>query len=150
MARRHEIVPARDTPRHPIHTALASFPAVCFTLVLLTDIAYWRTANLMWHNFSSWLLLVGLVTGALSIVAGAIDFMVRRRRSLHGGWLHAALGLVVLLLALLNSLVHAGDGWTGVVPYGLLLSGLTVVLMIAAVWFGRSVADDHEVEVRHA
>ena len=150
MARSREIISARDAPRHPVHTALASFPAVCFTLVLLTDLAYWRTANLMWQNFSSWLLFVGLVTGGLSIVAGAIDFLVRRRRSLHGGWLHAVLGLVVLLLALVNSLVHADDGWTGVVPYGLLLSALTVVLMIAAVWLGRSVAHDHEVEVRHA
>ncbi len=38
---------------HPIHAVLVPFPIVCFTLVLLTDIAYWQTSNLMWQNFSA-------------------------------------------------------------------------------------------------
>ena len=54
---------ASTSPPHPIHAALAPFPAVCFTLALATDVAYWRTANLMWSNFSSWLLFAGLATG---------------------------------------------------------------------------------------
>src|SRR3546814_19906783 len=61
--------------RHPIHATLAPFPIVCFTLTLLTDIAYWQTWNLMWQQFSEWLLLAGLDFGALAALAGAVDFL---------------------------------------------------------------------------
>lgn len=121
---------------HPIHATLASFPVVCFTLALMTDIAFWQTANLMWQNFSSWLLFAGLVFGGLSVVSGIVDF-IARRWDREGGphWAHVIGTLLVLGLAFLNSLVHAGDGWTAVVPYGLTLSAATVVLMLAMAVF---------------
>src|SRR4051794_14561653 len=53
----------RSTARiagHPIHPKLVPFPIVCFVGALLTDIAYWRTADIMWANFSAWLLAAGL------------------------------------------------------------------------------------------
>lgn len=135
-----QISMAHPSPLPPIHAALAPFPAVCFTLALATDVAYWRTANLMWSNFSSWLLLAGLVTGVAAVVAGAVDALVRRRWRRHGAWVHAFGSLLVLVVALVNSLVHAGDGWRAVVPWGLVLSAVTVVLVVAAAWLGRSLA----------
>ena len=54
----------------PIHAMLIPFPFVCFTLTLLTDIAYWQTGHLMWHNFSSWLLFAGLIFGGFALLAG--------------------------------------------------------------------------------
>jgi uncharacterized membrane protein len=133
---------------HPIHATLVPFPIVCFTLVLLTDIAYWRTGFLMWQDFSSWLLLAGLVTGALAAIAGAIDLLCRRRtRSLGIGWVHGIGNLAALILAFLNSLVHARDGWTAVVPYGLVLSAATVVVLVVTVWLGRSMVFRHGVGV---
>ena len=102
---------------HPIHAIFVPFPIVCFTLALLTDIAYWQTANLMWQNFSAWLLFAGLIFGALAAVAGAVDFLSRAEvRAQKPAWPHAIGNAIVLGLAFLNSLVHAGDGWTAVVP----------------------------------
>jgi uncharacterized membrane protein len=103
----------------PIHSMLVQFPVVCFTLALFTDLAYWRTENLMWHNFSSWLLFAGLIFGVLAAVAGIIDFFRPNVRTNRTGWLHAIGRLIVFALALLNSLVHAGDGWTAIVPWAL-------------------------------
>jgi len=134
--------------RHPIHAMLAPFPIVCFTLTLLVDIAYWRTSNLMWQHFAEWLLFAGLVFGVLAAVAGAIDFLVRREvRAAGSAWPHALGGVVVLLLAFFNSLVHARDGWTGVVPYGLILSAVTVIVMMVSDWFGRAMVFRHGVGV---
>jgi hypothetical protein len=45
---------------HPIHPMLVPFPIACFSGALVTDIAYWRTANMMWSNFSAWLIFAGL------------------------------------------------------------------------------------------
>lgn len=134
---------------HPIHAALVPFPIVCFTLVLLTDVAYWQTSNLMWQNFGSWLLLVGLVMGGLAGLAGAVDLLSQARvRARAPAWPHAIGNVIVLGLALLNSLVHAGDGWTGVVPWGLVLSAATVLVLIVTVWLGRSLVYHHGVGVR--
>lgn len=134
---------------HPIHAALVPFPIVCFSLALLTDIAYWRTANLMWQTFSAWLLFVGLVVGCLAALAGAVDLLSRHAvRSRRPAWPHAIGNSLVLVLAFVNSLVHARDGWTGVVPWGLALSAVTVLLLCVTVWLGRSMVYRHGVGVR--
>lgn len=125
----------------PIHAMIVPFPIVCFTLALLTDIAFWQTSNLMWQNFSAWLLFAGLVFGGIAALAGIIDAAFRL--SIGGdapAWPHAIGSLLVLVLAFVNSLVHAGDGWTAVVPMGLALSAATVFLMLVTAWLGRAVA----------
>ncbi len=143
-----QVPTARLAPPHPIHAALVPFPAVCFTLTLATDVAYWRTANLMWSNFSSWLLFAGLVTGVAAAIAGVIDALLRRRHRLRGGWTHGLGSLLVLAVAFVNSLVHADDGWRAVVPWGLVLSVVTVLLVIVTAWLGRSFASEED--LRHA
>ena len=132
----------------PIHAMLVPFPIVCFTLALFTDIAYWQTANIMWQNFSAWLLFAGLVFGGLAALAGIIDLFARSSvRAQKPAWPHAIGNIVVLALAFLNSLIHAGDGWTAVVPTGLILSAVTVMLVIATSFMGRSMVFRHGVGV---
>ena len=56
--------------------------------------------------------------------------------------------LIVLVLAFFNNLVHAADGWTSVVPWGLTLSALTVLVMLVTGWLGASLVHVHGVGVR--
>lgn len=123
------VPPARHSFFAPAVSILWSFPAVCFTLTLITDITYWRSMHLFWHNASSWLLFAGLAVGALAALVYLIGMLVDRHR---GDWMVAGLGLGVLLLSLFNSLLHAGDGWTAIVPWGLTLSAITVCLLVVA------------------
>ncbi|MEO5641176.1 MAG: DUF2231 domain-containing protein, partial [Sphingomicrobium sp.] len=51
------------------------------------------------------------------------------------GW-HFGLTIVALLLGLLNSFVHSRDGWTAVVPEGILLSLVVVILLYAGGFIG--------------
>lgn len=133
---------------HPVHAMLVPFPVVCFILALGTDILFWKTGALMWQNFSSWLLLVGLVMGGLAGVFGAIDLLTNRRiRALKPAWPHAIGNIVALLLALLNSFIHARDGWTAVVPFGLVLSAVTVLVILVTAWLGASMVHRHGVGV---
>lgn len=134
---------------HPIHAMLVPFPIVCFSLALLTDIAYWKTANLMWTEFSAWLLLAGISFGVLAAVVGAIDFFASRSiRAREPAWPHAIGNAVALVLAFINNLVHAADGWTSVVPWGLTLSALTVLVLLVTGWLGASLVHVHGVGVR--
>jgi len=124
----------RPLAANSLHAFLQAFPVSCFTLTVLTDLAYVQTLNLLWLHFSEWLLLAGLVFGGLGLVVRAIDYLVRKVRP---PWPAVIGAVVVLLLATLNSFIHTADGWTAVVPYGLTLSILTVLAMIATGWLGR-------------
>lgn len=122
-----------DAAAMPLQSVFLPFPFVCFPLALVTDIAFFETANVMWQNFSAWLLFAGLVFGAVALVAGFVDLLRPRTRPLRPGLSAILLYLIILALAVLNSLIHAGDGWTAVVPYGLALSAVTFVLILLAV-----------------
>jgi uncharacterized membrane protein len=133
---------------HPIHPMLVPFPIACFTLALLTDIAYWQTSNLMWLHFSEWLLFAGLIVGVLAAVAGAVDLLANSEiRAQRPAWPHAIGNVIVLILAFVNNLVHTGDGWRAVIPYGLILSALTVLILLVTGWLGGSMVYRHAVGV---
>lgn len=133
---------------HPVHPMLVSFPIVCFVGALVTDIAYWATAEMMWADFSAWLLAVGLVMGVLAAIAGLIDFLGNRQiRQLSEAWVHLAGNVLVLILALFNSFIHSRDAWTSVVPTGLILSALTVLVLLVTGWMGWAMVYRHRVGV---
>ncbi|MGN6466151.1 MAG: DUF2231 domain-containing protein, partial [Rhizobiaceae bacterium] len=101
--------------RHPIHPMLVPFPIVCLVGTLITDVTYWRTAEMMWADFSAWLITVGVVLGYLAAIAGLIDFFGNRLvRQQRPAWPHVIGNLVVLILATINMLVHTHDAWTSV------------------------------------
>lgn len=122
--------------RHPLHALLAHVPNALFIGALITDLVYWKTADIMWADFSDWLLAVGALFAVLAAVAGIVDFVVVRRNRTAAGAFHAWGSIVVLVLAILNNLVHSRDAYTSVVPGGLILSVLTVLVLIVTGWVG--------------
>jgi uncharacterized membrane protein len=124
----------------PLHRLFVPFPIVCFTGVLITDIIYWRTAEVMWERFSIWLLTAGLIMAAFAVIAGLIDFMFSRRiRTMRPAWYHVLGSIIVVGLSVLNAFVHSRDAYTAVVPQGLILSAIVVLVMIFTNWMGRDV-----------
>jgi len=119
----------------PLH-----FSASCFIGALLTDIAYWKTAEMTWTDFSAWLLMAGLVlavVGAIGVVADwsrGVLTTARLRLVLYFGCL-----LATFLLGFLNTLIHSRDAWTSVVPTGLALSIATFVAIVIAALLGAGI-----------
>jgi uncharacterized membrane protein len=133
---------------HPIHPMLVPFPIVCFIGTLLTDIVYWRSANVMWADFSAWLLAAGLVGGTLAALAGLADFLGNRTiRAQRPAWPHMIGNILAMGLAVANMFVHSRDAWTSVVPTGLILSAATVVILMITAWLGGSLVYRHGVGV---
>jgi uncharacterized membrane protein len=124
---------------HPIHAKLVPFPIVCFTGALLTDIVYTQSVNVQWSNFSVWLITAGLVMGGLAAVFGLIDYFGDRRvRAAAPATPHMLINVAVMILELFNAFVHSRDGWTAIVPTGLILSIVSVVLLVVSAWLGGS------------
>lgn len=134
---------------HPIHAMLVPIPIVCFVGTLVTDVAYWLTANMQWANFSAWLLSVGLIVAAFAALAGLIDFFGDRRiRRIRSAWIHGAGNAVALVLSLINVFVHSRDAYTSVVPTGLILSAVVVVILGLTGWLGAGLVHRHGVGVQ--
>jgi uncharacterized membrane protein len=124
--------------RSPFYRALAAFPASCFIGTLATDLAYWRTVNVMWVDFSDWLVTVGVIVGYLTIVVALIEtFAIRSPLRPRATWPYVLGNLVALILATFNMLVHTRDAWTSVVPWGLVLSAATALVVILTYWITR-------------
>lgn len=123
---------------HPIYPALLPIPILCFIGALITDIAYSRAPDMMWLDFSSWLLLAGLIAGGVAGVVLIIE-MVRAGSGRAGALTaHFVLLLAAWVTEVFNSFIHARDGWTAVVPTGMILSILATVLSLLAGWFWQS------------
>jgi uncharacterized membrane protein len=133
---------------HPIHPMLVPFPIACFVGTLLTDITYWRTSEMMWADFSAWLVTVGVIMGYLAAIVGLIDFLGNRAiRRQSPAWPHVIGNLIALVLATFNMLIHTRDAWTSVVPWGIVLSAVVVVILLFTGWMGWSMVYRHRVGV---
>jgi uncharacterized membrane protein len=119
-----------DRRRRPLFPGLMTFPAACFLLTLIFDIAYAKSANMMWESTSIWLLTVGLIAGAVFVVVGLVEAFGL------GRWPTMILRIgyaVALILSIFNAFIHSRDGYTSVVPTGLTLSVL-VALVLVVTW----------------
>ena len=121
----------------PMHGVLRSFPIAGFCGALLTDAVYAWTTDMIWADFSDWLLAIGFIMGLVAALAGLIGLVAHwRLRAGRATAVHVIGSLVVLILAGLNNLVHSRDAWTSVVPTGLALSAATVLVMLLTFWLG--------------
>jgi uncharacterized membrane protein len=128
---------------------LVPIPVVCFVATLVTDIIYWRTAAMLWADFSAWLLAIGVIASVLAAVAGAIDLLGDRRiRELRAAWIHGLGNIAVIILSIFNALIHTRDAFTSVVPSGLILSALAVAILLVTGWNGWTMVYRHGVGVR--
>ncbi|MCW8087795.1 DUF2231 domain-containing protein [Sabulicella glaciei] len=124
-------------PVHPLHAILLAFPLPLFLGALLADLAYWKTFQMQWANFASWLIAGALLIGGFALLWALIGLFrvgAGRRRN-------AALYFVVLLamwgLGLVNALVHAKDAFA-IMPEALVLSAVVTLLALVAAWMGYS------------
>ncbi len=126
----------------PIHTMLVSFSAAYFTGAFVTDLVYWQMPDVMWERFSIWLIAVGLIMAGLAVIAYVIDLLSRRQMPAWPGVVGYA---VATLLSLFNAFVHSRDGYTAVVPAGLMLSALVVAVLILTAGVTSALANRHRV-----
>jgi len=133
------------TPRgRPLHRMLVSFSAAYFAGALVTDLVYWQMPDVLWERFSIWLIVAGLFMAGLATVAYAIDLAAGRQID-RPAWPRAVGYALAVLLSLINAFVHSRDGYTAVVPTGLMLSGLVIVVLLLTAWISTALANRHRI-----
>ncbi|MDQ2634749.1 MAG: hypothetical protein M3Y43_06975 [Pseudomonadota bacterium] len=124
-------------PLHPLHAILLAFPLSMFLGALLSDLAYWNTFHIQWANFSSWLIVGGLVGGGFALLWALIDLFRFRGSGSRRPLVYFLVLLAMFVLGFINALVHAKDAWA-TMPESLYLSVVTTLLALAAAWIGYS------------
>lgn len=121
--------------RHPtgrLHAILLGGTVPLFLGALASDAAYYRTYQIQWSNFASWLIAGGLLICGLALVLSVAALLRAHRRTGR-----PLTGLLLLLatwvLGLVNAFVHAKDAWAAM-PDGLILSVVVAVLACIAAW----------------
>ncbi len=129
---------------HPIHAMSVAFPVALTFCTFGADALYWWTGDLFWARAAVWsagtAFLFGLVAGA----SGTMELlMVPGIRVRAAAWTHFV--LAVMLLAVLAT--NWGYRMTGyeaaVLPYGILLSGFSVLVVIVTGWHGGKLVFDY-------
>jgi len=122
---------------HPLHPVLVTLPIGFLVGVLLSDLAFWRTADPFWARASIWLVAAGVITALLAAIFGFIDFVTIRRVREHAtGWIHFIGNLVAVALSAISWFLRAQDTVGAVVPAGLALSVVVVLILLVTGWLG--------------
>ena len=124
----------------PIHKMLVSFSAAYFTGALVADLVYWQMPDVLWERFSIWLIVAGLIMAGLAAIACVIDLATGRQIDTPA-WPRVVGYVLAVLLSLMNAFIHSRDGYTAVVPTGLMLSGLVIVVLLLTAWVGTTLAN---------
>ena len=120
---------------HPFSALFLPVPIVCFTGALITDLVYVNSGgNLLWLNFSSWLLLAGLMFALVAGILMLVDLARLPQLRTRIGWGSFGLLAAAAIIEFVNSLIHARDGWTAVVPAGLILSAIGAIVIMSHGW----------------
>ncbi|RMQ42172.1 hypothetical protein ALQ04_01131 [Pseudomonas cichorii] len=123
----------RSTPG-PLHAILLAGTVPLFLGALLSDIAYFKTFQIQWSNFASWLIAGGLVFCGLALLFALVN-LIRADHKAGRPVMYFLLLLVTWVLGLVNAFEHAKDAWA-VMPSGLVLSAIVTLLALVASWIG--------------
>jgi len=133
---------------HPIHPMLIPFPIAFLVAAFLVDIMFLRTAVVGWFIASEWLIGAALVMAALAAVMGLIDVLGEPKiRNLNAVWLHAGGNVLAVLIALYNFYIRYEAGAAAVNSTGIILSGITVLILLFTGWQGWEMVYRHKVGV---
>ncbi|AHF67694.1 MULTISPECIES: DUF2231 domain-containing protein [Pseudomonas] len=125
----------RSTPS-PLHAILLAGTVPLFLGALLSDIAYFKTFQIQWSNFASWLIAGGLVFCGLALLFALVN-LIRAEHKAGRPVVYFLLLLGTWVLGLINAFEHAKDAWA-VMPSGLVLSVIVTLLSVVAAWIGLS------------
>jgi uncharacterized membrane protein len=120
----------------PPHAILLAGTVPLFLGGLLSDIAYYKSYEIQWSNFASWLIAGGLVFCGLAMLFALVN-LIRVERKAGRPVAYFLLLLVTWVLGLINAFQHAKDAWAAM-PFGLVLSIIVTVLACISACVGLS------------
>jgi len=133
---------------HPIHAMSVAFPIALTFCTFGADLFYWWTGDAFWARAALWAVGTGFLSGMFAGFSGTAELLiVAGIRARAPAWTHFI--LAVTLLALLGAnWGHRLDGYeAAVLPYGILLSALSVGVVAITGWHGGKLVFDYRLGI---
>jgi len=134
---------------HPLHPMLIPFPIAFLAGAFASDLAFWGTRSGFWAEASIWLIGAAIVMALVAALAGFTDFFGEPRiRELNAAWYHMIGNLTAVVIAIGNFILRYAEGaGAAVLPWGLLLSFVTVGVLMFTGWMGWEMVYRHRVGI---
>ena len=127
---------------HPIHQMLIVFPLGLLATAVIIDLVYFATDALIFAEVSYYLVVAGLIGGAVAAPFGFIDWTAipRNTRAKRVGAMHGIGNAVVLLLFLASALLRLDlPSAPPAMAYVCSFAGAALALVTA--WLGGELVD---------
>lgn len=133
---------------HPIHAMSVAFPVALTFCMFGADVFYWWTGDAFWARAGLWAAGTGFFFGMLAGFSGTAELLfVSGIRARAPAWTHFIIA-VTLLAVLGANWGHRMQGYeNAVLPYGILLSGLAVVMVGFTGWHGGKLVFDYRLGI---
>ena len=129
---------------HPIHAMSVAFPVALTFCTLGADLFYWWTGDVFWARAAVWAVGSGFLFGMLAGFSGTAELlMVPGIRARAPAWTHFVIAVTLLALLGANWGYRLYGYETAVLPYGLLLSALSVAVVAFTGWHGGKLVFDY-------
>lgn len=129
---------------HPLHAMTVAFPVALTFCAFGADVLYWISGAERWAWAAYWAagtaFLFGLGAGATGTIELLIVSGIRIRAA---AWTHFAIAMLLLSLLGLNWGWRLQGHVEAVLPWGILMSGFAVLVVIATGWHGGKLVFDY-------
>lgn len=129
---------------HPIHAMSVAFPVALTFCTLGADVFYWWTGDVFWARAALWAVGMGFILGMVAGVSGTAELLlVPGIRARAPAWTHFVIAVTLLALLGANWGYRLYGYESAVLPYGILLSILSVAVVAFTGWHGGKLVFDY-------
>ncbi|WP_245962821.1 DUF2231 domain-containing protein [Roseovarius halotolerans] len=129
---------------HPIHAMSVAFPVALTFCALGADALYWWTGQTFWARAALWAAGTGFLFGMFAGLSGTAELLlVSGIRVRAPAWTHFIIAVTLLALLGANWGYRLYGYEQAVLPYGILLSGLCVLVVGFTGWHGGKLVFDY-------
>lgn len=138
---------------HPLHVMLVGFPITFYVLTFAGFIVYkFFSPDIFWYKLGYFSNYAAVISALVTAVPGMVDLfwgVPRYSEARKTGLIHMLLNLITVALFAANAIIISGNWETGFIPTGtnIFLSGLGIITVMAAGYFGWELVGRHKVGV---
>ena len=129
---------------HPLHAMSVAFPVALTFCTFGADALYWWSGELFWARAALWAAGTAFLFGLAAGATGTAELlMVPGIRIRAPAWTHFVIAVLLLSLLGANWGYRMGGYQSAVLPYGILLSGFNVLVVMVTGWHGGKLVFDY-------
>lgn len=129
---------------HPLHAMTVAFPVALTFCAFGADALYWWSGAARWAWAGFWASGTAFLFGLGAGITGTIELLIVpgiRIRAM--AWTHFIIAMTLLSLLGLNWGWRLTGHVAAVLPWGLLMTGVSVLLVVATGWHGGKLVFDY-------